>query len=113
MSTFQEEVTKAVEASVLKQIREGGVVSLPYEQRLKIDGALLREAYANIDRDAIRGRITQIIEERIGDLIWNALATELTNDVKQILSNKELREEVRGVLREQIRKAADAVKVAP
>lgn len=110
MSTFEQDLVKAVQDAILKQVRDNGFVSLPYEQRVKVDGALLREAYANINREMVSARITAIIEERLSDLIWNALATELSNDVKQILSNRELREEVRAVLRDQIRKVAGTLK---
>lgn len=110
MNTFEQDLVKAVQDAILKQVRDNGFVSLPYEQRIKVDGALLREAYANINREMVSAQITAIIEERLSDLIWNALATELSNDVKQILSNRELREEVRAVLRDQIRKVAGTLK---
>lgn len=109
-TTFGERMIRAVEDAIVKQLRDGAMVSLDYANRVKIDGALVREAYEQIDRDKVRAQITALIENKLADALWNAMATEFATDTKKILSDSDLRAEVRVYMRNQIRKASEALK---
>jgi len=43
------------------------------------------------------------LEQKIADKLIVALTVEVKNDIKQIMSNKELREELRSVIREKLK----------
>lgn len=47
--------------------------------------------------------VMEELERKAADSILNAMAQELATDVKQVLSNKELREEVRSFVRKGIK----------
>lgn len=106
--TFEEQLVEAVQQSVLKTVREGGMVLPDYSQRAKIPPARLHELYESIDWTRVRALCIERIEERCADTMLNAMATEIATDIKQVLSNKELREEVRSFIRDGIRRVAQA-----
>jgi len=100
---FTERITKAIESSVLKEISSGNWLSFDYKDRVQIPAALVRNLYARVDMEAVLSRAVDKVEEHIADKIVVSLTTELGHDVKQIMSNKELREDLRGVIRAKLR----------
>ncbi len=66
----------------------------------------LREVYQSVDMVRV-GEILKVkIEQKVADAILNNLATEVATDVKKIMSNTELREDCRAVIRDKIRQAS-------
>lgn len=106
MSEFAQKIHEAVEDAIVKMIREGSFIQPNYSQRLTLDPALFRAAYDAIDMTRVTQRIVAKCEERMADHVLNSMATEFANDVKQIMGNKELREDIRSVVREKIRTTA-------
>jgi uncharacterized membrane protein YheB (UPF0754 family) len=91
-------------------IRSGDWLKLDYSAKLPIDTAFLRRIQNSVNLDNVLAKLTDQIESRIAEAIFNAMATEIATDVKKILSNMELREDVRAILRAKIRNVAEAVK---
>lgn len=106
--TFEEQLQEAVQHSVLKMVRDGAVVLPDYANRAKVPAAKVQELYDSVDWDRVRTLVIEEVERAVADKILNAMATEMATDIKQILSNKELREEVRGFIRAGIRRVAEA-----
>ncbi len=109
MSTFEQDVTQALQASILATVRKADFVRIDYEQRPRIDAALMAEAYQRVDRARVREELTRIIETRMADAIWNAMASELATDMKKVLSDNDMRAEIRVYLRERMRGLAAAL----
>jgi len=107
--SFAEKLTQAMEDAVVKQVRDGQWIGVEYSARPKIDAPTLREVYESVDMERVKARVVEQVEGHIADKILHSMATEVATDVKQILSNKELREDVRAIIREKIRAAAAAV----
>jgi hypothetical protein len=106
--TFEQQLTQAVQQSVLKMIREGNLVVPDYAARAKVPAAKVQELYDSVDWDRVRAIVIERVEERCADSILNNMATEMATDIKQVLSNKELREEVRSFIRAGIQRIAKA-----
>lgn len=106
--TFEQQLTEAVQQSVLKMVRNGDLVLPEYSARAKIPPAKVQELYDAVDWGRVREKVLAEIESAVADKILNAMATEMATDVKQILSNKELREEVRGFIRAGVKRVAAA-----
>jgi Flp pilus assembly CpaE family ATPase len=68
--------------------------------------------YNSINWENVRALVISDIERRAADSILNSMATELATDVKQVLSNKELREEVRSFVRKGIKSIGETTKRA-
>ncbi len=101
--TFDEQLQQAMQDSLLKLIRSGEWCKLDYSAKVPLDAAFIRRLQASVDMEKVLTRVAEHVEGRIADAIFNAMATEINSDVKKILSNTELREDIRAVVREKIR----------
>lgn len=106
---FAEQVHGAVEAAIVAFLRKGDWFVVDYARRVQVDASFLRDAFAAVDMARVKALVRERVEDRIADMIFNAMATEIATDVKQVMSNKELREDVRAIVREKIRKTAEAL----
>jgi hypothetical protein len=109
MTSFEQQLTEAVQQSVLKMIRDGNLIAPDYSSRPKVPPHKLQEVYDNIDWGRVRSLVMERVEERCADHLLNSMATEIATDVKQVLSNKELREEVRSFIRAGIKRVGKAL----
>ena len=103
-------LTRIARNALVAIIKKGEWLTISYQERVPVDMSLLRRCYAAVDMNRVRDLVTADLERRIADHILNALATEIGNDVKTILSNRELREDIRGVVRQKIRESIEATK---
>lgn len=104
--TFDEQLKQAMEDSILKFVRSGEWCKLDYGARVTLDASCLRKVQSSIDMDSVLARVKIHVEEHMANSIFNSMATEIATDVKKIMSNTELREDIRSIIREKIRMAA-------
>lgn len=109
--TFEQRMTEAVQDALVKLVRDGSFIQPQYQNRITIDPQILREIHNSVSLERVKARVQEGVETRMADAILNAMATEFANDVKQILSQRELREDVRAVIRDRIRQAAKEIQV--
>lgn len=98
----KDKLVQAFEESLVKMIREGALLQPDYANRIKIDAAFVKEVYNQIDFNGVMAKLKPMLEERCAELILAAMATEITSDVKQLLSHKERREMLRSIVRENM-----------
>lgn len=106
---FGERVRAAVEESVVRLLARGEWIQPDYSTRIKLDLSTIRSVYDAVDMERVKARVIETVEVHIADKIFNAMATEIGTDVKQILSNTELREDMRSIIRAKIRESTDAL----
>lgn len=104
---------QTVQQTVIDFVRKGEWLKLDYNQRIGLDAAFLREVHGRVSMEAVIDIVKQDVERRIADGILNAMAQEVANDVKSIMCNKELREDVRSVIRAKIREVKAALSEDP
>ena len=63
------------------------------------------------DIEKVKERIISRLEEEMADKIVNKIVTEFSNDIKQIMCNRELREDLRYYMRTKIEEINDKVMV--
>ena len=107
--SFGDQLTQAIQNSLIDFIKKNDWFKLDYNQRLSLDSAMLRKVHESVDMDSVMGRVKDAIESRLADSIMNSMATEIANDTKSIMCNKELREDIRSVIRAKIRQCASAI----
>lgn len=107
--SFTTDLQQAIEASLLSLVRKGDWLVLDYQRRVQVPVERLREIYEAINFDRVKALCIERAEERIADAYMNTMATEIATDVKHILSNRELREDLRSIIRAKIKAAAAAV----
>ena len=109
MENFEQKLINVIQEKVIKDISKQDLVKVDYSDRFQVPSNFLNEIYKNLDLEKIRQRLTERLEEEMADKIANKLITEYSNDIKQIMSNKELREDLRHYAREKIRGIADKI----
>lgn len=109
MENFEQKLINLIQEKVIKDISKQDLVKVEYSDRFQVPPSFLNEIYKNLDLDKIKKRLTERLEEEMADKIANKLITEYSNDIKQIMSNRELREDLRHYAREKIREIADKV----
>jgi len=103
MDNFTENIVTQIQRSVIKKISSGDWLTFDYSNRPKIPGDLLYELYNMVDIDRVLALAAANLEQKIADKLIVALTVEVKNDIKQVMSNKELREELRSVIREKLK----------
>jgi hypothetical protein len=107
--SFEEILQKAIQHTVIDFIRKGDWMKIDYNARVNVDSAWLREMHSRVSMDNVMELVKSQVEQRIADGIINSMTAEIATDVKSIMSNKELREDLRSVLRAKIREAQAAI----
>jgi len=107
---FDEDIQQAVRDSLVKLFRSGEWCKIDYSAKLPIDKAFLQRIHNSVNMENVLAKLTDQVETRIADAIFNAMATEIATDVKKIMSNTELREDLRATLRAKMRAANEAIK---
>lgn len=102
MTKIEQQLKDAAEKSILKIITEGGWIQPDYANRIQLPRDLMNEVWAMVDRDALKLRLKERIEQELADRIVNHIAAELAIDIKQILSVTERREAIRALAREHM-----------
>lgn len=108
MENFEKDLIQKIHNSIFNQVQKAEFVDTGYNSnKIKLPQTLMEECYKNIDMENLKKKITQRLEDEVADKIVNKMLTEYANDVKQIMSNTELREELRGILRSKIKETKD------
>lgn len=109
MVNFEEKLLDMLQRKILSDISKQELVSVKYDDRISIPENFLTEVYMSLDIETIKEKLKERLEEEMADKIANKMITEYSNDIKQIMCNRELREELRSYMRGKIRKIADDV----
>ena len=67
----------------------------------------LEECFAAIDQNKLKEQIIARLEAEAVDKIVNKLITEYSNDIKSIMANQDLREDLRVALKSKIKAVRD------
>ena len=104
MTDFETAVKHAAEKAVLKIISEGNWVQPDYNNRFILPKEFLHDIWKLVDIEKIKKEMAKRLESEFADRIMNQMATEIATDIKKILCDKEKREELRAVARENIKR---------
>jgi len=104
-----ERIMQAVENAIVKAIVSGDGFKIPYDSKIDLSTEL-RQAYKNIDYSRVYARITELLEEELAQKIVNKIVTEMGNDIKKIMSNAEIRDDFRFLLRKGVETIMGKVK---
>ena len=107
--SFQEKILQRVEKAVLEELAEGRWIKADYGAII-ISKKFLSNLYDNIDMDKVLEIATERLETKIADKILNNMAQEISTDVNKILSDNEMREEIRFYLRKRMNEKIEQLK---
>lgn len=109
MENFEEKLSDFIQKKIITDLSKQELVKIEYCDRYEVPSSFLNEVYKSLDLEKIKARLVENLENEMADKIANKLITEYSNDIKQIMSNRELREDLRHYAREKIREMADSV----
>lgn len=101
---FEQLMMQSITQSILRQISAADLVAIPYDGRIKLPADFMRKAWEMVDQNAILEQMKARLESELVDRLINAMAAEIATDIKQILSDKERRESLRSVVRDNLDK---------
>jgi hypothetical protein len=102
MTDFEQALKTAAEKSVLKIISEGQWVAPDYANRFKLPAEFMADVWTLVDANGLKRALAVRLEAELADRIVNHMAAEIATDIKQLLSVKERREELRAIARKYI-----------
>lgn len=111
MEELEKDVFQRIRNSIIKSLEKTELISINYNDRIPLPRNIIQEVYQSLDIEIIKQKLKERLEEELANKIANSLITEFSNDVKQIMSNKELREEMRAYTREKIKSITDKLEV--
>lgn len=109
MENFEEKLVDLVQKKIITDISKQELVTVAYGDRVSLPNNFIREVYQSLDLDKIKLKLKENLENEMADKIANKMITEYSNDIKQIMSNRELREELRHYAREKIRAIVESI----
>lgn len=111
MVNFEEKFNDLIQKKIINDISKQDFIKINYDDRYKVPYEVLKECYEKIDIEKVKERIISRLEEEMADKIVNKMVTEFSNDIKQIMCNRELREDLRYYMRTKIEEINDKVMV--
>jgi hypothetical protein len=102
--SLEEQIKAAAEKAVLHVISSDSWLTVDYNNRWKVPASFLAEAWAFVDKDKIKKKLAEKIEDELASRIINNMAAEMSTDIKQILSVPERREAIRSLARDNLDK---------
>ena len=99
MFELEAKIKNAAEIAVLRYVEGGGWLLPNYESRFKVPPEWMASCWELVDKDKLKAKIANRLEDELADRIVNSMAAELSTDIKQILSVKERREMIRNIAR--------------
>lgn len=104
-----QKIIDAMENGIVKAIAAGDIFKFPYEGKIDLS-AEMRQAYKNIDYPKVYGRITELLEEELAQKVVNKIITEMGTDIKKLMSNNEIREDFKFLMRKGVETIMEKVK---
>ena len=99
---LSEAMVKTATNTLINSLKDG--ITIPYESKFKIPKDFFESVWDKVDKEKVKIIMAENIEKQIADKVTNKLATEISNDIKQLLSDKEKREEIRSYARLLLKK---------
>lgn len=103
--SFEQQLAQSIQHTVIDFIRKGDWLKLDYGAKINLDSAWLKNMHDQVDMNQVMQIVRSQVEQKMADNIMNSMATEIGHDIKSIMSNQELREDIRSSIRAKIREA--------
>ncbi len=100
--SFEDRCIETMKQRMLSQLEKTDIIMSDRGNCVKIPSSFYEKCWDLVDHDALMKKIAQNLEHELADRIVNDIATEIATDIKQLLSDKDRREIIRGKAREVI-----------
>ena len=111
MVNFEEKFNDLIQKKIINDISKQDLIKINYDNRYEVPYEILKKCHEKIDIEKVKEKIISRLEEEMADKIVNKMVTEFSNDIKKIMCNRELREDLRYYMRTKIKEINDKVMV--
>ena len=94
-------IMEAMEQGIVKAIHSGEMFKIPYDSKIDVSKEM-RRAYEGIDYAKVESRVKELLEEELARKIVNKIVTEMGTDIKKLMSNPNIRDDVRFMMRKGV-----------
>lgn len=101
-------IQQAIEDAFIKIIRSDAL-KIDYNNKIDVSSEF-KKAYAKINFEKVHARITELLEEELAQKIVNKVVTEMGTDIKTLMSNATVRDDLKFLLRKGIESIMEKVK---
>jgi hypothetical protein len=102
-------ILQEIENAVVAAIRKGDMFRFNYDERINIM-PLAKSVFEKLDMKRVESLITARMEEVVAEKVVNKFVTEMGTDMKKLMENATIREDIRFYMRKNIEKILDAIK---
>jgi hypothetical protein len=100
--TLEEACVSAFKSSLFESIERADFVTIDHRNKISLPKDFLEEIWQSIDIESVKVKIKERLEDELANKLVNHMAAEIATDIKSVLSIKERREAIRGVVRNNI-----------
>ncbi len=93
--TFEEEIAREVQNSVLQEIKSNSFLRLQYNQRKVLPDGVLDKLWDAVNWDEVIEQIRPEVQKRICNTVIGSMETEIKTDVKKLLAVEGVRQKLR------------------
>ncbi len=93
--TFEEQIAKEIQNSVLREIKTNSFLRLQYDQKKILPDGVLDKLWTAVDWDEVIEVVRPEVQKRICNTVIGAMEAEIKTDVKKLLSIQGVREKLR------------------
>ena len=108
--TVTQQIQSALEGALLKVIRSDTIFTMPYEKRIDASD-MIRKAYALVDYNRVIEKMKAQLEQELAEKIVNKIITEMGTDVKHLMSNATVRDDLKFFMRKGVDEVLQKVKL--
>ena len=108
--TITDKIQSALEDALLKVIRSDTVFKMEYNNRIDASD-MIRKAYALVDYNRVIEKMKVQLEQELAEKIVNKIITEMGTDVKNLMSNATVRDDLKFFMRKGVEEVLNKVKL--
>jgi hypothetical protein len=109
MEVDTKRIEQAVIDGMVRLIQSGSAVTIDYNKRIDCSAELL-EAYKNINHEKVMKEVTELLEHELARKIVDKITTEMSTDIKKLMENATVREDLRFMLRKNVEDFLERIK---
>ena len=103
MENFDGKLLNMLQEKMIRDLSKQEIITVTYGDRMPLPKSFIQDVYNSLNLEKVKANLVSRLENEMADRIANNLMTEYANDIKQIMSNKEVREDLRSYARNIIK----------
>lgn len=109
MENFESKLNDVIQKKIISDLSKQELLKIEYADRYQIPSSFLNEVYKELDFNKIKIQLIENLENEMANTIASKMMEEYKNDIKSIMSNRELREDLRHYAKDKIKEITNNI----